>query len=184
MAAVQVADGYKYCKGCNSVKEYVEFSVNRATRDWRQYKCRSCDSAYQVRMRAENLESQRAKDRIYREGCKTRGGHDWRLKQLLNSAKARAMNKCMDFNLTFDDVKALYPADGMCPVYGFALEWNSAGFRDTSPSIDRIDSTKGYTTDNCQIISFKANRIKNDASVEDVLRLAQFLGGYSNQRLH
>jgi hypothetical protein len=58
--------------------------------------------------------------------------------------------------------------DNKCPIFGFNLEWNGNGFRETSPSIDRIDSSRGYTKDNIQIISWKANRIKGYATVEDL----------------
>ena len=60
-------------------------------------------------------------------------------------------------------------------VFGFDLEFNSAGFRETSPSIDRIDSTKGYTRNNVQIISWKANRLKAYATVEDLEILVAYL---------
>jgi hypothetical protein len=69
----------------------------------------------------------------------------------------------------------LFPKDGCCPIFGFKLEWNGTGFRETSPSIDRIDSTKGYTKDNVQIISWKANRIKGYASVEELEILLAYL---------
>jgi hypothetical protein len=39
----------------------------------------------------------------------------------------------------------------------------------------RIDYSKGYTYDNCQVISNKANRIKNDATLEDLELLVNYL---------
>ena len=44
-----------------------------------------------------------------------------------------------------------------------------------SPSIDRIDSTKGYTKDNIQIISWRANRIKNDSTPEELMQIATYM---------
>lgn len=42
-------------------------------------------------------------------------------------------------------------------------DWVISGFtRWTSPSIDRVDPTKGYTTDNLQWLSFEENCIKNN----------------------
>jgi hypothetical protein len=94
---------------------------------------------------------------------------------LLNASKQRARDKDRLHDITVDDIKALYPVDGCCPIFGLKLEFNGAGFRDSSPSIDRIDSTKGYTRDNIQIISWKANRIKGAASLQDLEMLVAYL---------
>ena len=94
---------------------------------------------------------------------------------LLNASRARAKEKDREHSLTIQDLKDLYPVDGKCPIFGFELQWNDAGFRETSPSIDRIDSNKGYTKDNVQIISWKANRIKGYATVEELEILLAYL---------
>lgn len=72
-------------------------------------------------------------------------------------------------NLPFD----LEPSDlvipEVCPVFGFPLKINASTHnKDDSPSIDRIDPTKGYTKGNVVVISQKANRIKNDATLEEI----------------
>lgn len=84
-------------------------------------------------------------------------------------------SKGMEHNLTLADVKELYPVDGLCPVFGIKLEWGMP--KKTSPSLDRIDSQKGYTYDNCQIISNKANVIKSDATLEELELLVNYLKG-------
>jgi hypothetical protein len=53
--------------------------------------------------------------------------------------------------------------------------FNDSGFRENSPSIDRIDSIEGYTVDNIQIISWKANRIKAYATVEELEIVIAFM---------
>jgi hypothetical protein len=40
--------------------------------------------------------------------------------------------------------------------------------KDDAPSIDRLDPSKGYTTDNVWVISHRANRIKSDATLEEL----------------
>ena len=44
-----------------------------------------------------------------------------------------------------------------------------------SPSLDRLDNNKGYTKENISVISYKANRIKNDASFEEIEKLYLWL---------
>lgn len=64
----------------------------------------------------------------------------------------------------------------ICPVLGITLDYCSGNIlnRDASPSIDRIDSKLGYTVDNVHIISFKANRIKNDATPTELRMVADY----------
>lgn len=64
-----------------------------------------------------------------------------------------------------------------CPVFGYPLDYNGTGqYRsDKSPSLDRIDSSKGYTLDNIQILSWRANRIKNDSTPEELMKLAIYM---------
>ncbi len=55
-----------------------------------------------------------------------------------------------------------------CPLLGIKLDTSSGSKQDTSPSVDRIDSSKGYTRENVWIISQRANRIKNNSTIEEL----------------
>jgi len=67
-----------------------------------------------------------------------------------------------------------------CPILGLELNYDGTGVcgkwshKDNSPSIDRIDSTKGYEATNIVIISWRANRIKNDGTWEELLRIGNY----------
>lgn len=101
--------------------------------------------------------------------------HEWKLSQTLRASKVRAGVKGLEHTLTFEQLKLLYPIDNKCPIFGIELSW---GFpKDNSPSLDRIDSSKGYTFENCQFISNKANRFKSDATLEELSMLVDYLKG-------
>lgn len=160
----------KICSSCKSELSLDCFSLNSAAKDKLQYSCRDCQIA-RLRKRDKSVIKQYSIK--YRN--QKRNDLRWRLMQLLNSSKARSILKNREHTITLEDLLRIYPVDGNCPIFGFKLEWNSAGFRETSPSIDRIDSSKGYTIDNVQIISWKANRIKNYATVEELEMIVSYL---------
>ena len=85
------------------------------------------------------------------------------VKYMLKWAKRRAKLKEIEFNLSLEDI--VIPT--LCPIFKVKLEGRHA------PSIDRIDSNKGYTKDNIQIISSLANRMKWDASHEELIQFAK-----------
>lgn len=163
----------KECPVCKAVKLFTEFNNNKSAKDGKQRLCRPCDN---VRLKA----NRKAREKEYREYEKEYrkskfNDMEFRLQGLLNASRARARQKKREHSITKQDLYDLYPLDGKCPVFGFDLEWNGAGFRETSPSIDRIDSSKGYTKDNIQIISWKANRLKAYATVEDLEAVLAFM---------
>lgn len=91
---------------------------------------------------------------------------------LVAGAKRRAQEKGLDFDLTVDGLT--WP--DTCPVLGITLTYNGAeSTRDTRASLDRIDCTKGYTMDNVRVISQRANRIKSDATAEELRKIAAYI---------
>jgi len=80
------------------------------------------------------------------------------------------------------------PLPDYCPALGIQLNYNGIagatpvwkGRTDASPSIDRIDSIKGYEPDNIQILSWRANRIKNDSTPEELKMIADYMEKVEN----
>jgi len=172
-ALLKVVRSSKVCGHCKVDKPLTDYTKNNAAGDGLQSKCRPCDVAYQAKRRVENPQKRRDYEKQYLNN--KRQDFDFRLNMLLNASKQRARNKNREHTITVEDIKAIYPTDGCCPIFGMKLEFNTAGFRENSPSIDRIDSTKGYTPDNIQIISWKANRIKGYASIQELEMLLAYL---------
>ena len=128
----------KRCGKCKKVKNFSEFRKNKNSSFGYSYFCKECD-----------------KQRVY--------SRDKR-KVLYNAAKKRAKDNNLDFNLDLDDI--ILPNE--CPILNIKLQFNNGHAKDDSYSIDRIDSSKGYIKGNIQIISFKANTIKSNATIEEL----------------
>jgi len=70
-----------------------------------------------------------------------------------------------------------------CPILGITLNYlgtGSVGFsrREDSPSIDKIDPSGDYNLNNIAIISWRANRIKNDGTEIEHRKIADFIRDY------
>jgi hypothetical protein len=94
-----------------------------------------------------------------------------RVGQMLIQARKRAKKKGWVCTLAHQDI--VIPK--YCPVLGIELRHGIKIRCANSPSLDRIDSSKGYTPDNIAVISEKANRIKNDATLSDILLIADYM---------
>jgi hypothetical protein len=85
-------------------------------------------------------------------------------KRLFRSAKGRAAEKGVPFTIALSDIHV--PA--RCPVLGVAFERGAGSPQANSPSLDRIDPAKGYVPGNVQVISHRANTLKNNATLEEI----------------
>lgn len=92
--------------------------------------------------------------------------------KLYHSAKRRAKIKGLDFDIDLDDV--IIPE--YCPILTYLkLETCITTVCDHSPSLDRIDPTKGYVKGNVHVISYKANTMKNDGTFKDIKLLYEWM---------
>lgn len=95
-------------------------------------------------------------------------------RELINFAMDRAADKNRDFNITTKDVHIPL----FCPILGIPIDTSRKGngkATDSSPSIDRINSDKGYVLGNIQVISYRANTLKSNATIEELRKILKYL---------
>ncbi|HUU89449.1 MAG TPA: hypothetical protein VMX17_17075 [Candidatus Glassbacteria bacterium] len=100
-----------------------------------------------------------------------------RLRFIWYAAKRRAKDKNIIFKISKQDIADVYPSNGKCPMLGIELKIDNNKSADNSPSLDRIVPKLGYIVGNIQVISYRANRIKNDATIEELEKILFFLKG-------
>jgi len=83
-------------------------------------------------------------------------------------SKKQGLPKC---DLTLEYLEQL-PFPKVCPVLGLIIDTSN---RETSLSLDRIKPALGYVQGNVQFISMKANRMKQEASIEELELLLSYL---------
>lgn len=95
---------------------------------------------------------------------------------LVIQARDRAIKKGIVFEITEDDI--VIPEK--CPILGIPLFFRKRaavrrGPAPNSPSLDRIDPAKGYVKGNVQVISWRANSLKKDGTVEELRLIADYV---------
>lgn len=122
-----------------------------------------------VHLRARQSREQTAA-RLY----KKRGNPEQELylekKAKFQSKRSNATRVGVPFQMNFSDIE--WPTH--CPILGLKLDYQSEGRQENSVSFDRIDTTKGYVSGNVVILSWRANRIKNDGSWQEHQLIADF----------
>lgn len=183
----------KTCRMCGETKPASAYSRQSGGRSHLQPYCKPC-VAQRVRerrkarqMTPEMVEAAREAERLrkaayrarYPEKARAQMRKASRLRQrtvpdlLWRAAKKRAKDARIPFSITRADVVV----PDACPALGIPLE-RGGGYeaRDNSPTIDRIIPSLGYVPGNVAVISFRANRIKSDATLAELRALVAFLG--------
>ena len=99
---------------------------------------------------------------------------DRRAVAMLNNAKVRAKKLGLPFSITMADLNV----PDVCPVLGIPLLVDLCDKHsrpDGVPSIDRIVPSLGYVPGNVAVISWRANRIKQDGAPDDWEALIRYV---------
>lgn len=100
-----------------------------------------------------------------KHGLGRRNKQDKRYKIWCN-VKKRAKQKGIVFTLNIKDIPII---PKFCPILNLKIKSNNVNSPlDSSPSLDRINPKLGYIKGNVRIISNRANRIKSDATLEEL----------------
>jgi len=162
----------KECKECRKTKNTTEFSAGKAVckvcratkaREQRERTCPECGVIHSGSKQDLCPEHYI----IYRKAV-----------NLIGAAKHRAKKKGIDFDLTTEWAQSLLTKK--CPKTGidFDLEVKGKDYKlrsPYSPSIDKIDPSKGYTVDNCQIVSWWYNVSKQQFTDQEVLEFCKLV---------
>lgn len=89
--------------------------------------------------------------------------------------KANAQRTGIEFTIDFGELE--FPTH--CPVLGIELDYFNDKRAENSVSFDQIIPGLGYVTGNVVIMSWRANRIKNDGTLQEHEQIVKFMKRYS-----
>lgn len=169
----------RLCPGCNQEKPHSLFNRKRKSVS---YWCKVCSGEYGKQYYLANFEKSQEYSKIYYQENKEtiinqslvryiRIKRSFPEKVMFKAARDRAKRKGIDFSIAVSDI--IMPTH--CPILGLALKPNYEHPEDDSPSLDRVDSSRGYVPGNVAVISHRANAIKGNGTAEEHEQIAKWI---------
>lgn len=170
----------KICTKCKIEKE--DYQKNSRRPDGLDSQCKECRAKYKKSRKDKDNQRRRVyrqeplvKERInMQQRNYSKNNPEW---YLYTKAKERAKLKGLEFNIEISDI--VIPE--YCPILEIKLSKGKYKYYQESPSLDRIDSTKGYIKGNIAVISVKANTMKNSANRQLLEIFSKNISKYMNQ---
>lgn len=150
----------RFCGKCSTEKELTEFHKDKSKKFGVSNTCKECAKAVSRAYYKKNTEGIKRRVAGYRVNHVPRFHRDIysRLKTLCTSARLR---KNKEFDIIPEDLYALWDKQkGLCAYTGLPL--TSSPNQLNTASLDRIDSSRGYFKDNIHLVSWAANKMKQD----------------------
>jgi hypothetical protein len=91
--------------------------------------------------------------------------------RMLARARHRAKKNNLPFNIELSDI--VIPET--CPLLGIELKSNTDKTSPNNPSLDKIIPELGYVKGNIWVVSLRANKLKNDATLQELQTLVENL---------
>lgn len=148
-------------------KEYYEENKDKI-KEYKKAYMKEYNIKNKDKIKQKRKELHTRKRKVY-----TEHGVVWRRnnpeKRLLMTAKQGSKRRNLGFDLELQDI--IIPE--YCPYLKIKLDLSYTGRTFSSPSIDRIDNSKGYVKGNVHIISDLANKMKNSATIDQLVQFAK-----------
>lgn len=153
----------KKCSTCHETKPEECFSKSSRHKDGLNGVCKECKGANNRKHWAIHKEktNRQRRERHHTDPCRN----------IYYQCKARAKREGIPFDLERSDLKL----PDVCPVLGIPLIVSEGRPSDNSPTIDKFIPELGYVKGNIAIISYLANRIKTNATTEQVRKVLEWM---------
>lgn len=171
----------KKCKHCGVVKSLDLFVKNVGCVSGRTNKCKDCEALWKHQYYINNKKYITQRNIDYRKNRPKWYSRslEQRLRYIIQLGVGRAKKKRIEWNLSLEFLVALWEKqDKKCVYSGVPLS-----YEDNHPhtvSLDRIDSSKGYTEDNVQFVCTIVNYVKQRFNEDVFLSFCKSVTQHSN----
>lgn len=143
------------CKICKQDKPLTFFHLSKSNKFGRDYRCKEC------KKKEANI---RRYDKYFMEYLRTK--------------RSECKQKGVSFNTTPDYLESIWT--GICPIFNIPIYYNfkgKGGHHINQAHLDRVIPNKGYIEGNIIWISGRANRIKYDATIQELEKILTYMKG-------
>lgn len=158
----------KECSFCKKIKHISEFYKNR--NNYCPF-CKECHKNDTKKYRENWTQEQIKRER---NRCKEKSRIllvNKPKEVMVKAARQRAKEKGLEINITSDN----FEIPKFCPVLGIKLKNGKGKTLPSSPSLDRINSNLGYTKGNIMVISWRANSLKRNGSIDEFQKIIEYM---------
>lgn len=173
----------RICKKCHLEKDEFRFELAKGSNGkfYRLWTCRVCRKAREKELNPSIKSKDRARLRAWKES--KRGTIDGFIYSNLYRWRARST---VPSDLTFDYLKSLWDSQsGKCyytnaPLTDYEIAYSRKQLTKTdrsaqSPSLDKLDPSKGYVQGNVAWCSYSVNSMKGDLTYEEFLAVCKHI---------
>jgi len=146
-------EGIKRCRRCRKDQDISEFTFRSERQSYRSI-CKSCKRIAQ------------------KERYNNHRTNAW-FKLKCTRARSRSQHIKVPFNLTAEYLESIWT--GYCPVTGIELLQDVGRTHPQLAELDRMVPELGYVQGNVTFISTRMNRLKNDATLEELQALCAWI---------
>lgn len=154
--------GYLRCRVCGNYKPQEDFYYSKLEK-YRNYKAPECKQCLSERKKKYRKNTPKRSDlekhlAILINGCRSR----------LKHSKAKSYRGIV-LDIDYKFLRDLYDKQkGRCAISGLKMTYDvGQGRNHYNISIDRIDSSRGYTKDNVQLVCAQVNMMKAEMDMEE-----------------
>ena len=135
-------------------------------------------------LRGNQLVNAKKRQELLKEKFDKRGRTNWmfvddlarRMSDSFRRKRQNAKSTKWGWDLTFNDIEWIT----VCPILGIDIDWFADSHAPNSPSYDRTNPKLGYIKGNVRLMSLRANRIKNDGTADEHIKIAEYMKQYAH----
>lgn len=190
-ASVEIHDDYVqlYCGGCQQMKPRDDFHRHSGRKSGRNSRCKLCAAEYgtnyylarteHVILTSMSNRRKRVPSVVVKDDDVVRRHLSLRLRE----ARNRSCTRNLLCTITIEDLLALYVKQkGLCAVSGHWMTLLSTRRCDPEAlSIDRIDNTHGYESDNIRLVTARVNYAIGPEGLDTYLDLCREILRYRGE---